>query len=224
MNEKRVRHGAFYLIEKRERWGLTLWGWVVVVLVVLATGVVCVPNIHGFLARECPVGGQVLVVEGWIPDYAMPGTISEFNKKGYKQMIAVGGPIELGSHLSEFKSYARLAQARLIALGFSDKRLVVLETKDIRKDRTYESAKAVRHWAASNGAGVQGLDVYTLGAHARRSRLLFQKAFREDVAVGVIGAENQTYESGGWWKSSNGVRDVMSELIAYLNAVAFFHP
>ena len=224
MNDNPVGRGPFYLLKKRERWGLTWVGWAVAVGAALVAGLVCASNIHGFLAIDYPVRGEPLVVEGWIPDYAMQGAISEFNKKGYKQMIAVGGPIELGSHLSDFKSYARLAQARLIALGFNGERLVVLETGDIKKDRTYESAKAVQQWADLNRVSMQGLDVYTLGAHARRSRLLFQKAFGEDVAVGLIGAENQSYESGGWWKSSNGVRDVMSELIAYVYAVGFFHP
>ena len=224
MNDNPVGRGPFYLLKKSERWGLTLWGWIVTVLVALAAGLVCVLNIHAFLAIDCPAKGQVLVVEGWIPDYAIPGAISEFEKNGYRQLIAVGGPIELGSHLSEFKSYARLSQARLIALGFKGERLVVLETGDIKNDRTYESAKAVRRWVASNGMQVKGLDVYTLGAHAWRSRLLFQKAFGDGVAVGVIAAENQSYDPGDWWKSSNGVRNVMSELIAYVYALAFFHP
>jgi hypothetical protein len=218
------RKRFFCFIRKRERWGLTVWGWAVLFAVICAAILFLVPGIHGFLAIECPVGGEVLVVEGWIPDYAMAGAISEFRKNGYKQMIAVGGPIELGSHLSEFKSHARLTQARLIALGFNEEQLVVLQTGDIRKDRTYEAAKAVKQWAALNGVRVPGLDVYTLGPHARRSRLLFEKAFGQEVAVGVIAAENQSYDPGNWWKSSNGVRSVMDELIAYLYAVILFHP
>ena len=203
---------------------MTVRGYTVALIVACALVLVLVPGTHGFLAIDCPVRGQLLVVEGWIPDYAIPGAISEFEKNGYRQLISVGGPIELGSHLSDFKSYGRLAQARLIALGFNGERVVVLETGDIKKDRTYESAKAAQQWAGLNRVSMQGLDVYTLGAHARRSRLLFQKAFGEHVAVGVIGAENQSYDPGDWWKSSNGVRDVMSELIAYVYAVIFFHP
>jgi hypothetical protein len=207
-----------FLVDKRERWGLTFSGWIVALVVALAAGVVCVPSIHGFLSVDNPVKGQLLVVEGWIPDYAIPGAISEFKSNGYKLMI------EVGSYLSDFKSYARLTQARLAALGFDEKRLVALETGDVKKDRTYECAKAVSQWAALNGERVQGLDVYSLGAHARRSRLLFQKAFGDDVAIGVIAAEDQSYDPKGWWKCSEGVRTVLDELIAYLYAVVFFHP
>ena len=193
-------------------------------LAVLLACLLGVPNIHSLLAIDCPVRGGLLVVEGWIPDYAIPGAISEFEKDDCKQMIAVGGPIEKGSHLSEFKDYARLTQAKLVSLGFSERRLVVLETGDIKKDRTYQSARAVQLWAASNGVRVPSLDVYTLGPHARRSRLLFQKVFGDEVAVGVIAAPDQTYDPDRWWRSSNGVKTVMSGMIAYLYAVIFFHP
>jgi hypothetical protein len=223
-NDSRVRRRPFCLFEKRDRWGLTWVGWSVAGLIVILAGLVCVPNIHRFLAIDCPVRGQVLVVEGWIPDHTIPGAISVFEKNGYRQLISVGGPILLGSHFSEFKTYAELTSARLKGLGVSDERIVVLETRDIRKDRTYESAVAVKHWIAFSGVRVQALDVYTVGAHARRSRLLFEKALGDDVAVGVIAAKDQTYDARIWWRSSNGARTVVGELIAYLYAAIFFHP
>jgi hypothetical protein len=40
----------------------------------------------------------------------------------------------------------------------------------------------------------------------------------------VIAANDQTYDANHWWRSSNGVRDVMGELIAYVYAVGFFDP
>ena len=138
-------------------------------LIVFLAGLLCVSNIHGFLASDCPVRGQFLVVEGWIPDYSIPTAVSEFEKNGYRQIICVGGQ----SH---------------------------------------------------SEATCQKVDVFTLGAHARRSRLLFEKALGDEVAMGVIAAPDQTYDQDHWWRSSNGVRTVLSELIAYLYAVIFFHP
>jgi hypothetical protein len=49
-------------------------------------------------------------------------------------------------------------------------------------------------------------------------------ALGDGVAVGVVSIEDQTYVPGEWWKSSNGVRTVIDESIAYLYAVFFFHP
>lgn len=212
------------MIDKRERWGLTLWGWLVVAIVAGAGLLGAVPRIHGFLASEYRVRGQVLVIEGWIPDYAIHGAVSEFEKNGYDLMVAVGGPITLGSHVSGFRSYAELAHVRLKALGAEEARIVVLETTDIMKDRTYQSARAVQQWISSNRADLKGLDVYTLGAHARRSRLLFKKVLGDRVAVGVIAAKNQSYDERNWWRSSNGARTVVGELVAYIYAAVFFRP
>jgi hypothetical protein len=210
------------LIDKRERWGLTLWGFLAVLTVAVVVFVNVVPEIHGFLACRDPVRGEILVVEGWIPDYAIPGVISEFEMHGYKVLVVVGGPILMGSHVSGFKSYAELARVRLKALGAHEEKIVVLETEDVKMDRTYQSARAVQQWLSSDKSGLRGLDVYTLGAHARRSRLLFRKVFGDSVAVGAIAASNQSYDSESWWRSSNGARTVLGELIGYLYAAVFF--
>lgn len=219
-----IKHRRFRWIDKRERWGLTLWGWAAALLGLSAIVLILVPGINDFLAIDCPVRGEILVLEGWIPDYAIGEAVAEFGRGGYKRMIAVSGPIEKGSYLSEFKSYARLTQATLSAQGFDEGLIGIVEIGSVKKDRTYSSAKAVRQWAESQGMHVHALDVYTLGVHARRSRLLFQEAFGDGVAVGVIAAEDRRYDAKSWWKSSEGVRDVMSELIAYVYALLFFHP
>jgi hypothetical protein len=224
VKDKPIGNRVFRFIDRRERWGLTVWGWAAMLIVACTPVVVGIPNVHRFLTSQCPVRGQVLVVEGWVPDYAVPGVVSEFQKNGYRQLVTVGGPIERGSHLSEFKSYAQLGYSRLKALGLNDGQIAVIETQDIKRDRTYLSAVAVKEWLESSKLNVKGLNVYTLGAHARRSRLLFQKAFGDDVAVGVVAAEDQSYDPGNWWKSSNGVRTVVDELIAYLYAVILFNP
>ena len=207
------------LIDKRERWGLTLWGWLAALILVGMALVGGARNIHGFLATDSPVRGEVLVVEGWIPDYAILGAVSEFKGNGYRLLIAVGGPIAVGSHVSGFKSYAELARVRLKASGIDCSRMVVLETEGVARDRTFQSAIAVKAWASSDLADLRGLDVYTLGAHARRSRLLYRKALGDEVAVGVIAAGDENYDPNAWWTSSSGVRTVLGEAIAYGYAV-----
>ena len=71
---------------------------------------------------------------------------------------------------------------------------------------------------------MSSFDIVTQGPHARRSRLLYEKAFGGDVEVGVIATEDPKYDPAHWWRSSEGVREVMSEAIAYGYARLFFHP
>jgi uncharacterized SAM-binding protein YcdF (DUF218 family) len=68
------------------------------------------------------------------------------------------------------------------------------------------------------------INVVTEGLHARRTQLLFQKAFGRELRVGVIGVPSPDYDPKQWWKYSEAVREVIGEGIAYIYAVLFFHP
>ena len=92
------------------------------------------------------------------------------------------------------------------------------------RDRTYSSAIALRNWFRAHQITVQGINVLTEDAHARRTRLLFQEAFGHDVTVGIISIQNPDYNPKRWWRYSEGVRDVLGESIAYIYARFLFHP
>jgi hypothetical protein len=64
----------------------------------------------------------------------------------------------------------------------------------------------------------------TEDAHARRTRLLYHKAFGKTVTVGVIAVSTPDYDSTQWWRYSDGVREVIGESIAYIYARFFFWP
>ena len=51
-----------------------------------------------------------------------------------------------------------------------------------------------------------------------------QKAFGDDVKIGIIAAPNPDYDGARWWRHSEGVRDVIGETIAWLYATLFFWP
>ncbi len=68
------------------------------------------------------------------------------------------------------------------------------------------------------------LNLMTMSDHSRRSRLLFRKALGRDYHVGIISIESQDYDPNRWWKSSEGVRTVVGEIIAYGYARFLFWP
>ena len=92
------------------------------------------------------------------------------------------------------------------------------------RDRTYGSAVALRNWFRDHNMVVSGIDVVTEDVHARRTRLLFQKALGKDVQVGIIAVANVDYPANRWWHYSQGVKNVVSEFAAYLYARFLFFP
>ena len=68
------------------------------------------------------------------------------------------------------------------------------------------------------------LNVMTEDAHARRTWLLFREALGPDVQVGIISVPNPDYDAAHWWRSSEGVREVIDETVAYVYAKFLFWP
>ena len=94
----------------------------------------------------------------------------------------------------------------------------------IGRDRTYSSAIALRDWFHQHNVRVQSINVVTEGTHARRTRLLFEKALGSNVAVGVIAVPSPDFDARHWWRYSEGVEEVVTEGVAYLYAKFFFRP
>jgi uncharacterized SAM-binding protein YcdF (DUF218 family) len=92
------------------------------------------------------------------------------------------------------------------------------------RERTYSSAVALRDWLRRNKVSVDRINIVTEDIHARRTRLLFQKALGDGVAVGIIAVPNADYDPKRWWLYSEGIQEVLRESLAYLYARFFFYP
>lgn len=189
----------------------------------MAIGVIeeCYP----FLAVSEPTTAKYLVVEGWVHDYAMRAGIDEFNKGGYVKIFATGGPVTgMGGYTNDWNTAASVGAGRLKALGATPAAVQMVPSRESDSDRTYFSAIALADWCRNNGIDMGGVNVVTEDVHARRTRLLFQKALGEGVRVGIIAARNPDYSPDRWWRYSEGVRNVLGEMIAYVYAKLFFCP
>lgn len=210
---KRVR-----LIQRREMWALTAQGWLVAVLCLAACAIFTITQIYPFLAVNSPVKADILVVEGWLPDYAIKEAIAEFEKGSYSKLVTTGLPLGKGYYLAEYKNFAEIASATLIALGFDKEKLVTVPAPYEIKHRTYTSAVALHEWLLKSEVKVDAINLYSFGVHSRRSWLVFKQALAP-VKVGVIAAQPVDYNPKKWWNSSEGVRSVISEAIAYIYAL-----
>jgi hypothetical protein len=206
------------LIVRRERWVLTWKGRLLVLAVVAALTVILGRGTGAFLAITSPVGGQFLVVEGWMPTYAYREAAAQFHKGGYQKAIAAGtmdwdASGELRHHFGG---------EQLIRFGVAGELVVSTSSDEIRQDRTFHAAMTVKRWLQDQGLGTTSIDIVTIGPHARRSRLLYEKALGAEVKVGVIAVEDRRFDANHWWRSSVGVRAVVGEAIAYIYARILF--
>jgi hypothetical protein len=68
-------------------------------------------NIHPFLAVTHRVNTNVLVVEGWIPRYAIRGGAEEFKNGSYERIFTTGGPENgNGSYTNDYNTSASVGR------------------------------------------------------------------------------------------------------------------
>lgn len=220
-----ARYRCGRMLVQRPRWGLSLRGRLVVLVGCLFIGIFGVRAAYPFLAVNEPVNARYLVVEGWIHEYALKAAIDEFERGGYKLILTTGGPVQgTGQYTNDFNTSASVAAERLVSMGLSPSLVQVVPSRVIDRDRTYSSAMALRAWLEGQSSGEKSLNVLTEDLHARRTRLLYQKAFSNRMEIGIIPVTSPDYDSRHWWRYSEGVREVLGEGIAYLYARLFFYP
>jgi uncharacterized SAM-binding protein YcdF (DUF218 family) len=213
------------LFDRKERWSLSWRGRLIVASALLLVGALVLKEVYPFLAITHRVDADVLVVEGWIHEYAIRAAVDEFRSGSYERVFTTGGPVEgTGGYTNDYNTSAGVAADLLRKNGLANGSVQMVPSRVMDRDRTYGSAVALRNWFRAHDTTVRSINVITEDLHARRSRLLFQKALGEKVAVGVIAIPNPDYDAQRWWRFSAGLKDVLSEAATYVYARLLFYP
>jgi hypothetical protein len=212
------------LLRRRQCLVPTLRGWVLAALSIAALALIGLCETGPFLTVSEPVPGGVLVVEGWGSDYVMEATAAEFKRNHYAKLFVTGLPVEQGTFLSAYTNYAYVGVATLLKLGLSTNDLQAVPAAQVRRDRTYNMAVALKKWLREHNLSPTKVNLITTGPHSRRSRLLFAMALGKGVTVGTLAIPANDYDERHWWRSSQGVRGVVGEVLTYGYARLLFHP
>jgi hypothetical protein len=174
-------------------------------------------SIHKFLAVSNPVGEGVLVVEAWVPAKTLEESPIVFNSGRYRYLVIVGGPVQgSGSESNDPTTWADLAASRLERLGFDTKKLVQINVPAVSPGRTLAGATAVKRWLGSSRISVCCVDVFTEGAHARKSWILSRYALGDRYRVGIIAGSPDSYDPKFWLVSRRGIWVVVRNLAGYM--------
>ncbi|MBN3946167.1 MAG: ElyC/SanA/YdcF family protein [Nostoc sp.] len=221
-NRRRQNFPKIKLIKRQEMWTLTAQGWAIAIALIAYLIFFAITHVHSFLAVTYPIkSAKVLVVEGWLPDYAIEEALTEFKNGSYRQIISTGGILGKGSYLTGYKNFAEVSAATFIKLGLEAEKVVAVPTPFVVKDRSYASAAEFHRWLSNSNLQIESINLFSLDVHTRRSWLIFKKLLNPDIKVGIIAAKTQDYDPEKWWDSSQGVRTIVDEGIAYIYARFF---
>jgi hypothetical protein len=212
----------FGVFVRRERWTLSRTARLVLLTLALAAAVIVWYGTYPFLAVNVPVDSDVLVIESWMPTHMMNQVAAEFWRGHYQKVLVMratfGGPYGLieGQDSGEF------AVNTLIKSGVPSDAVIPVFYEAVDRDRTYHAAIAAKKWIDGSGMAGKSFTVAAVGPHARRTRLMFMKALGDEVNLGMVALQDPLYDPKHWWHTSEGVRDIIGETIAYVYARFFF--
>ena len=123
------------------------------------------------------------------------------------------------------RSEAEWAMNVLRRHGVPDSIMVSVAAPLTQYDKTFATAMAVRDWLdqQANTAPL-AINLFSESAHARRSRLLFQKALGPSTKVGVIAATRKEVSADSWWKQRDSATYTVWQIAKYVYARLFFWP
>jgi DUF218 domain len=167
---------------------------------------------ESFFSLTHRVPAEVLIVEGWIGNDGVRAAAAEFKSGGYQNIVATGGRLEEGQDRS---SYAELAAQELIRSGVPNDKIIVAPTGETEHERSFKAAAAT--WRALQQRNIHpaAINVLTLGPHARRSRLVYEKVYEPVTQVGAIAWSPASYQVEPWWRSAGRTRCFLKEIVGY---------
>ncbi|MSU20362.1 MAG: hypothetical protein EXS30_03100 [Pedosphaera sp.] len=120
------------MVTRKERWGLSRRGWLIMASLVLLSLVLVLFNVYPFLAVTHRVDTDILVVEGWIHEYAIRAGAEEFTSGPYHRVFTTGGPVVgNGGYVNDYQTSACIGAELLRRAGIPSESLLMVPSHEM---------------------------------------------------------------------------------------------
>jgi hypothetical protein len=110
---------------------------------------------------------------------------------------------------NDYTSYAGLARNRLLAMGIDSSLVVEVPGKKVTLNRTLCSALAFQEWLKTSNIKIKGINIVTLGTHARRSWMVYNKILDNKYAIGIISLPDYSEQYSRKYKVLKTIRETI---------------
>lgn len=98
-------------------------------------------------------------------------------------MLKLDGKLRFRNNLM---TTAQLARSKLINMGIDSTKIIAVSAAKVRFNRTLTSALAFRNWLSVQDKHLNGINIISLGPHARRTWMTYNKILDEKNKIGII--------------------------------------
>jgi hypothetical protein len=87
---------------------------------------------------------------------------------------------------NNYDSNAQRARNLLISMGMDSLKVIATSGEKVKINRTLTSALAFHDWESSADINIRGINILTIGTHARRTWMTYNKILHEKYKIGII--------------------------------------
>jgi len=88
-------------------------------------------------------------------------------------------------------SNAEAARNRLLSLGMDSAHIFATPCEKVRINRTLTSAIAFKNWVETTKIDITGINIISMGNHARRTWMTYNKVLNEKYKIGIVSLPDQ---------------------------------
>lgn len=111
--------------------------------------------------------------------------------------------------INNFSSSAELARNWLMAEGIDSTLIKAVPCEKVTINRTLTSALAFRDWLKVTNTDIKGINIISMGTHARRTWMVYNKILDEKYPIGIISLPDINYNRSGIYKLLKTIRETL---------------
>ena len=122
---------------------------------------------------------------------------------------------------NNFNSNAELARNRLISMGINSSQIIATPGETVIVNRTLTSALAFRDWLKQTNTDISGINIISMGAHARRTWMIYNRILKEKYPIGIISLPDYVYTQSRIYRLLKNIRETLGIIYYWIILIPY---
>jgi hypothetical protein len=122
---------------------------------------------------------------------------------------------------NNFNSNAEFARNRLIFMGINSSQIIATYGETVIVNRTLTSALAFRDWIKQTNKDITGINIISMGAHARRTWMIYNRILNEKYPIGIISLPDYIYTQSRIYRLFKNIRETLGIIYYWIILIPY---
>ena len=123
--------------------------------------------------------------------------------------------------INNFNSNAELARVRLISMGIDSSQIIATPGERVIINRTLTSALAFRDWLKTTNINIKGINIISMGPHARRTWMIYNRILKEKYPIGIISLPDYSYDKSRIYRLFKTIRETIAIIYYWIILIPY---